>query len=119
MNISNKKIENNHIKLIVKIVKNDYGTKVQESLKDYQKKMNLPGFRVGKVPMSIVKSKYELAIRAEEINKILSSTIDEYIKKNQIDHHWKNLLPLNLPSSTPDFQSKQFDRHFHQYQLQY
>ena len=56
----------------MKIVKNDYGTKVQESLKDYQKKMNLPGFRVGKVPMSIVKSKYELAIRVEEINKIFS-----------------------------------------------
>ena len=92
MNISKKKIENNHIKLIVKIVKNDYGTKVQESLKDYQKKMNLPGFRVGKVPMSIVKSKYELAIRAEEINKILSSTIDEYIKKNQI-----NILGNPLP----------------------
>ena len=81
MNISNKKIENNHIKLTVKIAKNDYGIKVQESLKDYQKKMNLPGFRAGKVPMSIVKSKYELAIRVEEINKILSSTIDEYIKK--------------------------------------
>ena len=92
MNISNKKIENNHIKLIVEIAKNDYSTKVQESLKDYQKKMNLPGFRVGKVPMSIVKSKYELAIRVEEINKILSSSVDEYIKKNKL-----NILGNPLP----------------------
>ena len=92
MNISNKKIENNHIKLIVEIAKNDYSVKVQESLKDYQKKMNLPGFRAGKVPMSIVKSKYELAIRVEEINKILSSSVDEYIKKNKI-----NILGNPLP----------------------
>ena len=31
-------------------------------LKDYRKKMNLPGFRPGMIPMTVVKKKYGVAV---------------------------------------------------------
>ena len=73
MNITQTKTGTNTLKLTVEINKNDYANSVDTSLLDYRKKMTLPGFRAGRVPMGIVKKKYELSIRVEEINKLLSN----------------------------------------------
>ena len=84
MKITQKKIDTNTLLLSAKISQDDYSSSVNKSLGDYQKKMNVPGFRVGKVPMGLVKKKYELAIRVEEINKILSNGIQKYISEKEI-----------------------------------
>jgi len=62
----------------------DYRDIVDSRLVDYRKKVNIPGFRVGKVPMGLIKKRYELPIRIEEINKILSSQLQDFISKNKI-----------------------------------
>ena len=46
--------------------------------------MNVPGFRAGKVPIGLVKKKYGLSIKLEEINKLISSSIQKYITDNKI-----------------------------------
>lgn len=79
MDISTKKVDVNILKLTANIKESDYVSAVENALLDYRKKMTLPGFRAGKVPMSLVKKKYELAIRVEEINKLLSNSIQKYI----------------------------------------
>ena len=84
MNITKKKIDVNTLKLIANVKETDYATSVESTLLDHRKKMTIPGFRPGKVPMNLVKKKYELAIRVEEINKILSSSLQKYISENKI-----------------------------------
>ena len=55
MDIIKKKIDVNTLKLTANIKESDYVSVVEKSLLDYRKKMTLPGFRAGKVPMSLVK----------------------------------------------------------------
>lgn len=62
----------------------DYQPKVEEKVKDYSKKANIKGFRPGKVPPGLIKKLYGKSILAEQINDILSKSISEYIKKNNI-----------------------------------
>ena len=84
MKITDKKIDNSNIVLEIKIKESDYIDTVNSQLSDYQKKMTLPGFRVGKVPMGLVKKKYELSIKVEEINKLISNGIQKYITEKKI-----------------------------------
>ena len=84
MKITQKETQVNTVIISVDIKESDYAPALKDALSDYRKKINLPGFRVGKVPMGLVKQKYELPLKVEEINKILSSTIQKHISDNKL-----------------------------------
>ena len=84
MKITEKKVKNNSMIIEIQMNHADYNDAVQSTLLDYRKKINMPGFRPGKAPMGIVKKKYELPLKIEEINKILSKSLQEHITKNKI-----------------------------------
>ncbi len=71
----------------VKVVINqqDYDEKVAKVLKDYQHKANIPGFRPGKVPFGMIQKMYGKAVVAEEVNKLLSDSITQYIQDEKLD----------------------------------
>ena len=71
--------------LKIEIFQADYSEKVEAQLVDYRKKANLPGFRVGKVPMGIVKKLYEKAVIGDEVNKLLSENIAKHLEKENIE----------------------------------
>ena len=62
----------------------DYANTVTATLKNYKKKADMPGFRKGHVPMGMVKKMYGSSVLGEEVNKILGTEIDKYIKENKI-----------------------------------
>ncbi len=68
----------------IELVKEDYEDQVNTVLKDYQRKANMPGFRPGKVPMGMVKKMYGKAVLAEEINKVISERLNNYLTENEI-----------------------------------
>ncbi|MGB1003520.1 MAG: trigger factor [Salibacteraceae bacterium] len=70
--------------LTVNIDATDYADKVTSTLKNYRKKADMPGFRKGHVPMGMVKKMYGNNVLGEEINKILGTEIDKYIKENKL-----------------------------------
>jgi trigger factor len=59
----------------IKIKNDDYRDKYESSLKKYKKDVQLPGFRKGHIPASIIKKKYGASILAEEIDKLLNDTL--------------------------------------------
>jgi len=85
MNITKQNIDELNAVVKVKVGPEDYQTKVEGALKDYQKKVNMPGFRPGKVPVGIVKKMYGKSILADEINKLLSDSLYKYISENKIE----------------------------------
>lgn len=79
--------------LTVKLEKADYQEKVDKSLKTFRQKAQIPGFRKGMVPMSLVKKMYGKSVIAEEVNKLLSEKVYDYIKSNNV-----NMLGEPLPN---------------------
>jgi len=71
--------------LTVSIEKADYQENVDKALKEAKRKVQMPGFRPGMVPMGLVQKMYGKQIKADEINKILQEKVFGYIKDNKID----------------------------------
>ena len=63
----------------------DYQPKVEEKVKDYSRKANIKGFRPGKVPTSLIRKMYGKSILVDEINHILTHSINDYIKEQKIN----------------------------------
>ena len=70
--------------LTITVEEADYRELVEKTLKDYRKKVNVPGFRPGQVPMGLVKRQYGTAVKAEEVNKLVGNEIYKYVQKNNI-----------------------------------
>jgi trigger factor len=71
--------------LKVKVEKNDYEGKVENTLKEYRRKANIKGFRPGMVPMGLVRKMYGKAVQLEEINKLVSESIQKYLTDEKIE----------------------------------
>ncbi len=102
MNITSQKIDNLNAVVTIKVTPEDYQAKVEEVLKDYRKKAKVDGFRPGMVPMGLVKKLYYKPILAEEINKVISENLMNYIR----DEKMKILgepLPHQDDNKTIDF----------------
>ena len=79
--------------LKVQITEKDYSEKVENTLKDYRKKARIDGFRPGKVPAGLVKKMYGKGILIEEVNKLISESLTNYIRDEKL-----NILGEPLPS---------------------
>ena len=92
--------------LTINMVKADYEANVNKSLKDLGKKVQMPGFRPGHVPASLVKKMYGTQAKAEEVNKLLQDSLFDYIKTKKI-----NMLgePLGSDKQEPQDIEKQDD----------
>ena len=90
MNITRENIDELNAILTVSIEKNDYEATVNDVLKNYRKKANMPGFRPGMVPAGLIRKMYGKAALADEVNKIISKSLTDYI-------HAENLNVLGEP----------------------
>ncbi|MFZ4706076.1 MAG: trigger factor [Bacteroidales bacterium] len=84
----------------IEVSPGDYNEQVTKVLKDYQRKANVPGFRPGKVPFGMIKKMYGSGVFAEELNKLLSDSLNNYITDNHIDILGQ---PLANDDRTPQF----------------
>ena len=76
----------NQVELVKVTVESvDYATVVENALKNYKKKANIPGFRPGMVPMSVIKKMYYKGILAEEAYRIASAKCYEYLQENKVE----------------------------------
>ncbi len=93
MIVSRDNIDELNAVLKIKLAKEDYEERVNNILVDYRKKVQLDGFRPGKVPPGLVKKMYGKAILVDEINKIISEAISKNITEDKL-----HILGEPLPS---------------------
>jgi trigger factor len=104
MNITRENIDELNAVLKVEISKPDYEEKVETVLKDYRKKANIKGFRPGMVPIGLVKKMYGKAVQIDEINKLVTESIQKYLSDGKIES-------LGDPLPKPDENEKiDFDK---------
>ncbi|WP_340153236.1 trigger factor [uncultured Marivirga sp.] len=84
MDITLNKKDNTNASIKIILNEADYQPNVEQKIKEYRKKANIKGFRPGKVPTSYVKKLYGKSILVEEINSMLSKSLTDYIKENDL-----------------------------------
>lgn len=85
MNITRENVDELNAVLKIEVQKEDYDQKVNEVLKDYRKKANIKGFRPGNVPIGLIRKMYGNSVKLDEINKIVSEKIGNYITGEKLD----------------------------------
>jgi trigger factor len=85
MNITQEKIDQLNAVIKVQIKPEDYQVRVEKAIKDQAKKVKIPGFRPGMVPPAHIKKMYGKSILVDEINTLLSDTVNNYIANNKIE----------------------------------
>ncbi|MCD4710707.1 MAG: trigger factor family protein, partial [Bacteroidales bacterium] len=92
MNISQENTDKLNTILSVKVEQADYAERVDKVLKDYRRQARVDGFRPGKVPMGIIKKMYYTPVLVDEVNKLVSESLFNYLKDNNV-----NILGEPLP----------------------
>lgn len=95
MNITKTNVDALNALLTIAVSKDDYAVKVQKVLADYRKNANIPGFRKGAVPASLIQKQYGKAVLLEEVNKLLQESLSQYLKEEKLDILGNPLPKLN------------------------
>ncbi|KAF2518200.1 trigger factor [Flavobacterium salilacus subsp. salilacus] len=98
MNITREQVDALNAVVTVAITKEDYKPQVDKVLQNYRKNANIPGFRKGAVPMSLIQKQYGKAVLLDEVNKVLQTSLNNYLTEEKLD-----VLGNPLPKITEDF----------------
>lgn len=85
MNVSFEKKDDLNAIISVVINNEDYTENINKQFKDYRKKAKVPGFRPGTMPLSMVKQMVGRSVLFEEVNRLTSENLYNYLKENNID----------------------------------
>ncbi len=67
------------------VEKQDYVKEVNDKLKEYKRKANMPGFRPGMVPMGMIRRMYYKPVLLEEINRLVSENLTRFIDDEKLN----------------------------------
>ena len=93
MQFTRNDIDALNLNLILTVEPQDYQEKVEKQLKEMRRKANMPGFRVGMVPLNLIKKMYGKAALSEQLNSALSEGLFGYVRDNNL-----NILGEPLPN---------------------
>ena len=84
MDITLDRQKSNEALIKITLKEGDYQPQVSQKIKEFSKKAQIKGFRPGKVPFGLIKKMYGKSILVDEINKMLSSSLTDYIKEQNL-----------------------------------
>lgn len=85
MNVTKEQLTDLNTIVNIQIEPADYNPAVEGSLKKMRKQVAMKGFRKGMVPASLVKKMYGNQILAEELDKLIQDSLNNYIKENELE----------------------------------
>jgi len=92
MNITKNNVDALNAIVTIELAREDFQGNVDKVLKNYKANANIPGFRKGAVPMSLVKKQYGTAVLFEEVNKKLQESLNTFLNEEKL-----NILGNPLP----------------------
>lgn len=104
MNVSHNSIDKLNAVISIEIEKADYAERVKKSLRSYGERANIPGFRRGHVPYGMLVKMFGKSVKAEEINRLVSESLYNYISDNKL-----NILgePMTAEDQTIDLDAEE------------
>ena len=84
MDITQEKVDQLNTILHVKVGPADYEERVDTVLRDYRRKARVDGFRPGKVPMGLIRKMYRTPVLVDEVNKLVSESLFQYLQENNV-----------------------------------
>lgn len=87
------KLENSAVKLTVTVAKKDVATGYNDTVSKYAKSIQIPGFRKGHVPVSVLERKYGDALKMEAASDLIEKALSEIFEEIQ-----ERPLPYAQPS---------------------
>ena len=75
MNISFEAKEKVNGLMTIVVEDADFQADVEKTLKDYRRRANIPGFRPGMAPMSMIKRQYGPSVKMDAINKVVGQAL--------------------------------------------
>src|SRR5262249_14408179 len=110
MNVTFEKKDSLNGTISVNVNSADYAPEIDKKLKDYQKRSNIPGFRPGMAPKSMIEKMFGTSVLLEAVNAAASKGLFDYI-----DEHKLNILgqPVLTDESKIDELAKDKDYTFH------
>lgn len=85
MNITRNNVDALNAIITIDLARADFEGNVENVLNNYKKSANIPGFRKGQVPMSLVKKQYGTAVLFEEVNKLLQENLNTYLNEEKLE----------------------------------
>lgn len=82
MEITFDKIEKTQGVIKISVNRADFQPGVDQKIKEYSKTANIKGFRQGKVPTGMIKKMYGNALIVDEINKLVSEKLNNYLRES-------------------------------------
>ncbi|WHT40257.1 MULTISPECIES: trigger factor [Myroides] len=98
MNITRNNVDALNAIVTIELAKEDYQGNVDTVLSNYKKNANVPGFRKGAVPMSLIQKQYGKSVLFEEVNKMLQEKLNNYLVDEKLD-----ILGNPLPVMSENF----------------
>lgn len=97
MNVIKEDIDALNAVVRVSIEKPDYAEAVDKSLKEYRKKAAVNGFRPGMAPMGLIRKMYYKYIIVDEVSKLATDALYNFLKEGQLDVLGEPLPSENQP----------------------
>lgn len=83
----------------------DYKPAIDSELKKLQRQVSVPGFRPGKAPMGLVKKNYGRSVLVDEVNRVASNKLFDYLRDNNIEFLGQPLMSETAESKI-DFENE-------------
>ncbi len=85
MNVTIEQKDALNATIAVNISSADYAPEIDQKLKAYQKKSNIPGFRPGAAPKSMIEKMFGTSVLLEAVNAAASKGLFEYIDSEKLN----------------------------------
>lgn len=105
MNITKREQSKLHAVITIEVSTKDVEKNVEKVLKNYRKEASLPGFRKGNIPISVIEKKYKTAVIADEVNKLVNSSLQKYLETEKIKFLGN---PIPFDNENIDWKSENF-----------
>ena len=100
MRVQVEKLDTTQVRLDIEVPAEDVNTALKEAYEALRAQVSIPGFRKGRVPITILKSRFPDYVNSEAVRYLVVPAYEDAIYR-------ENLNPLSQPTFTPSFDELQ------------